>query len=235
LSPREALASLLGSGTEVPRGLKPALRGPVAALLLCALAHGEILDRIAVSIGGQVITQSAIIRELRVDAFLDRKPVVLSRDAKRKAAERLVDQILILQEAEESHLTLASPEDAAKMVEGEKSKFPSEEKYRATLAEYQITEKDLSEHLLDGLRELRFTDLRFRPLVEISDADVRAYYDKLASGWRDAGKGSIPSFEESRSQVEELLSNQRTMAALDQWLEATRAGKRIEYREAVFK
>ena len=211
------------------------LSTPAIYLLLPLVAHSEILDRIAVSIGSQVITESAIIRELRVDAFLDRKPVDLSPDAKRKAAERLVDQILILQEAEESHLTLASPEDAAKMVEGEKSKFGSDDSYRAALAQYQITEKDLTEHLLDGLRELRFTDLRFRPVVEISDADVREYYDKLASGWRDAGKGSMPSFEESRSQVEELLSNQRTMAALDQWLEATRAGKRIEYREAVFK
>jgi hypothetical protein len=211
------------------------LSTPAIYLLLPLVAHSEILDRIAVSIGSQVITESAIIRELRVDAFLDRKPVELSPDAKRKAAERLVDQILILQEAEESHLTLASLDDAAKMVEDEKSKFPSEDQYRAALAQYQITEKDLREHMLDGLRELRFTDLRFRPLVQISDADVREYYDKLASGWRDAGKGSIPTFEESRPQLEELLSNQRTMAALDQWLETTRAGKRIEYREAVFK
>jgi hypothetical protein len=211
------------------------LSTPAIYLLLPLVAHGEILDRIAVSIGSEVITESDIIRELRVDAFLDRKPVDLSPDAKRKAAERLVDQILILQEAEESHLTLASPEDAAKMVEDEKSKFPSEDKYRAALAQYQVTEKDLREHLLDGLRSLRFTDLRFRPLVQIPDADVRKYYDKLASGWRDSGRGSLPTFEQSRSQIEELLSNQRTMAALDQWLETTRAGKRIEYREAVFK
>src|SRR5262249_19327723 len=103
------------------------------------------------------------------------------------------------------------------------------------LAQYQITEKDLTEHLLDGLRELRFTDLRFRPVVEISDADIREYYDKLASGWRDAGKGYMLSFEEGRSRGEMLLSKQRAIGAMDQWLEASRAGKRIEYREAVFK
>jgi len=120
-------------------------------------------------------------------------------------------------------------------VDGEKSKFASEGEFREALAQHQITAKDLSEHLLNGLTELRFTDLRFRPLVQISDADARSYYDKLASGWRDAGRSSLPTFEQSRAQVEELLSNQRTMAALDQWLETTRAAKRIEYREAVFK
>jgi hypothetical protein len=208
---------------------------PAIFLLLPLLARSEVLDRIAVSIGSQVITESELIRELRVDAFLDRKPVELSPEAKRKAAERLVDQILILQEAEESHVTLASEEDDAKMVEEEKSKFASENEYHAALAKYQISEKDLSEHLLDGLRELRFTDLRFRPLVQLSDGDVRAYYNKLASGWRNAGRASIPTFEESRAQVEQLLIEQRTMAALDQWLETTRASRQIRYREDVFQ
>jgi hypothetical protein len=208
---------------------------PALFLLLPLIARSEVLDRIAVTIGSQVITESDLIRELRVDAFLDRKPVDLSPEAKRKAAERLVDQILILQEAEESHVTLAPPEDAAKMVEEEESKFASEDEYHAALAKYQITEKDLSGHLLDGLRELRFTDLRFRPVVQLSDADVRAYYDRLAAGWRNAGRSSIPTFEESRAQIEQLLSEQRTMAALDQWLEATRASKQIRYREDVFK
>ncbi|HLH45094.1 MAG TPA: hypothetical protein VKV74_19045 [Bryobacteraceae bacterium] len=210
---------------------------PTSALLLFLplLARSEVLDRIAVTIGSQVIAESDVIRELRVDAFLDGKAVDLSPEAKRKAAERLVDQILILQEVEESHVTLASAEDAAKMVQQEKSKFAGEEEYRAALAKYQIAEKDLSEHLLNGLRELRFTDLRFRPVVQLSDADLRSYYDKLAAGWRNAGRASIPTFEESRAQVEQLLTEQRTMAALDQWLETARAAKAIRYREDAFK
>ena len=58
-----------------------------------------ILDRIAVTVGKQVITESDVIRDVRVAAFLDQKPVDLSGAEKRKAADRLVDQYLILQEA----------------------------------------------------------------------------------------------------------------------------------------
>jgi hypothetical protein len=225
--------------TKVRRRLKPApQRGAAALVLFCALHsvnHAEVLDRIAVSVNQQVITESDLIRDLRVDAFIDHKPVDLSSDARRTAAQRLVDQVLILKEAEESHLTLASSEDAAKLVEQEKSKYSNEGQYGAALAEYGITEADLSQHLLDGLRALRFTELRFRPEVQISDADLRDYYEKLAAGWRAGGRAPIPTFEESRAQIENLLTGERTMKALDDWLKMARASNRIQYREAAFK
>src|ERR1700733_8079923 len=81
-----------------------------------ASIRAETLDRIAVSIGREVITESQVILDLRVAAFLDRKPVDLSGPAKRQAAERLVDQILILREAVDSHVTLPSTEATAGLV-----------------------------------------------------------------------------------------------------------------------
>ncbi len=209
-------------------------------LLVCLCAYpwldfGEILDRIAVTVDKQVITLGDIVRELRVDAFLDRKPVDLSAAAKRKAAERLVDQILILREAADSHLTLALPEDAAGMVAQAKSQFATDQQYRSALAEYRITEADLSQHLLDGLRALRFTDLRFRPQIQLSEADLREYYETLATKWLAAQRPQIPSFEQSRSQIETLLTEDRVTKALDTWLEMQRATRQIQFREAAFQ
>jgi hypothetical protein len=66
----------------------------VAGLAL-GFAQAETLDRIAVSMGQDVITESQLILDLRVVAFLDRKPVNLSGAARRESAQRLVDQILI--------------------------------------------------------------------------------------------------------------------------------------------
>ena len=81
---------------------------------LCVLAGlmpglaAEVLDRIAVTVDKHVITESDVIRYLRVAAFLDRKPVDLSGSAKRAAAAALVDRSLILEESENSHFTLPS-------------------------------------------------------------------------------------------------------------------------------
>jgi hypothetical protein len=197
------------------------------AILMAAAARGEILDRVAVTVGKEVITESDVIRDLRVSAFLDQKPVDLSPAQKRKAADRLVDQLLILQEAAVAHLPLAAAEDAEPLLAQVKAPYATEAGYRAALARYRITEQELADHLLAGLRGLRFTDLRFRPEVQLSEEDLREFYNTLPQ--------PAPSFEESRDEVEKLLTGQRVLQALDRWLGMTRTEMQILYREQVFK
>jgi hypothetical protein len=212
------------------------MRWSTALALLCAISvRGDVLDRIAVTVGKQVITESDLIRDLRVDAFIDRKPMDFGPMARRAAAVRLVDQFLMLREASESHLDLAAPDDAERLLAEEKSKFSSEMEYLQSLAEYRITEMEVSDHLLNGYKLLRFTDLRFGPGIQVSDEDIEKYYETLAGNWRKAGRVSIPTLEESRDQVEKLLTGDRTMKALDEWLVMQRGSKEIQYREAAFK
>ena len=204
--------------------------GWVAVLVLAhASAWAETLDRIAVSVGTEVITESQVILDLRVAAFLEHKPLELSGAAKRQSAQRLVDQLLVLREAADSHVTLPSTEAAAGLV----APYKAESGYQADLDRYGISERDLAAHLLAGLRMLTFTDLRFRPDVQISPEDVRSYYDNLAKQPSSAA-GPLPSFDESRDQIEKLLLEQRVIEALDKWLATARAAARVQYREKVF-
>jgi hypothetical protein len=206
------------------------LAGPVVIIGLAVVVSsglGETLDRIAVSVGQDVITESQIILDLRVAAFLDQKPADLSGAAKRKSAERLVDQLLILREAVDSHVTLPSVEATAGLV----APYAAETGYQANLQRYGITERDLGAHLLAGLRTLTFTDLRFRPDVQPSDEDLRSYYNKLPS----SAAAPKPSFEDSREQIEKLLVEQRVIDALDQWLAMARSAANIRYRDKAFQ
>lgn len=189
--------------------------------------HAETLDRIAVSVGSEVITESQVILDLRVAAFLERKPVDLSNAAKRQSAERLVDQFLILREAVDSHVTLPSTEATAGLI----APYVAEANYQADLQRYGISEGDLGAHLLAGLRTLTFTDLRFRPEVQVSPEDLRSYYEKLPK----PSATPTPSFEESREQIEKLLVEQRVLDDLDKWLTMARAAVRIRYHEKAFE
>ncbi|MCU1334725.1 MAG: hypothetical protein JWO19_306 [Bryobacterales bacterium] len=193
-------------------------------------AKAETLDRIAVSVGQDVITESQVLLDLRVAAFLEHKPVDLSGAAKRQSAQRLVDQLLILREAVDSHVTLPATEAAAGLV----APYAAETGYKTDLVRYGISVQDLAAHLLAGLRTLTFTDLRFRPDVQVSPADVRNYYDGLA---RQPGSAAapLPSFEESREQIEKLLLEQRVLEALDKWLATVRNAARIRYRDKAFE
>jgi hypothetical protein len=203
--------------------------------LLIAAAHAEILDRVAVTVGKHVITEGDILLDLRIGAFLDQKPVDLRGDQKRKTADRLVDQYLLLEEASTSRQVLPTAADAHQLLDQVKAQYATETEYRAALARSGITEEQLSEHLLNGIRALRFTDLRFRPEVQLSDEDLHEYYDSMAAQWRRASPSVVPTFEASRDQIEKLLTDQRVTQALDRWLGTTRSETQILYKESVFK
>jgi hypothetical protein len=208
------------------------------ALLLTA-AHAAVLDRIAATVGKHVITESDILLEMRIAAFLDQKPIDAqmeqSGDQKRKAVDRLIDQYLLLLEASTSRQVLPTVADAHQLLEQVKAQYSTETEYRAALARYGITENQLSEHLLSGIRALRFTDLRFRPEVQLSDDDLKDYYNQMAAQWTRANSTQVPTFEASRDQIEKLLTDQRVTQALDRWLGTTRSETEILYKEDVFK
>ena len=205
------------------------------ALLLCtaSFARAETLDRIAVTVGRHVVSEQDVMQDIRISAFIDRKQPAFSPEQKRKAADRLIDQYLVLQDATLTRTPLPSAADVAAILDPIKARYASDQECRSALAQARITDAELADHLLAGLRMLRYTDLRFRPEVEISDDALHAYYDKLAAS---AGNSSTPTtFEASRNDIEKLLTEQQTMQALDRWLTMARGETAIVYHEAAFK
>jgi hypothetical protein len=208
-----------------------------AAILggMCAAPFGlsETLDRIAVSVGRHVISEQDILQDIRLSAFIDSKPPTFSPEQKRKSADRLIDQYLVLQDAALTRTPLPSAADVTAILAPIKARYASDQEYQGALAQAHITDPELTEHLLAGLGMLRYTDLRFRPEVEISDDSLHAYYDKLTASSGNAS--ARPTFEASRNDIEKLLTEQQTMQALDRWLSAARGETAVVYHEAAFK
>jgi len=198
-------------------------------------ARAEIVDRIAVTVAKHVISEADVLLDLRIAAFLDQTPVDVSADQKRKSADRLVDQYLLLQEAASLRMALPGASDAQQLLDQVKAQYSTETEYRAALARYKITEAQLAEHLLNGIRALRFSDLRFRPEVQISDEELHDYYDQMVAQWSRSSVAQPPAFEASRDQIEKLLTDQRVTQALDRWLGDTRSETQILYKNQVFK
>ena len=199
----------------------------IPALWLAAIcARAETLDRIAVTVGRHVISEHDILQDMRISAFIDGKAPVFTAEQKRKAAERLVDQYLVLEDAAATRVPPPPAADVAALLTPIKARYPTDEAYHAALAQAQISEAELSEQLLAGLSMLRYTELRFRPEAQVPEEAVRAYYDKLAPP---------QSFAASRGDIEKLLTNQQTMQALDRWLEMSRSENAIVYREGAFQ
>ncbi len=194
---------------------------------LCA----EIIDRIAITTGNQVITESQIDEEIRITAFLNHEKPEIDASSRRQAAGRLVEQTLVKREMDLSHYPPPQPGDADTALADVKAAYPSEAEYAAALESYGITEADLKRRLLWQFTLLRFIEYRFRPGIQIPDADVQTYYRQQVSGWEQQGIKPIPSLEDSRDQIEEILTQKRIDQALDQWLADTRKQAAVSYRD----
>ncbi|MBV9158725.1 MAG: hypothetical protein JO097_20865, partial [Acidobacteriaceae bacterium] len=77
------------------------------SLLLLACFFGplpaEVVDRIAIIIGRNVVTELQIDEELRVTAFLNNQPVTRDSATRRAAASRLIAQLLVERDMRLSH------------------------------------------------------------------------------------------------------------------------------------
>jgi hypothetical protein len=213
----------------------------ISATLCLLLSAGlgplsaEIIDRIAITVANQVITESQIDEEIRITAFLNRDKLDVSPDAKKQAADRLIEQSLVKREMELSHYPLPQEGDASAALEGIEATYPNHGDFVAALKSYGITEADLTRRLLWQFTLLRFIDYRFRPGIQIADADVQTYYRQQVSGWERQGIKPIPTLEDSRDQIEEILTQKRIDQALDQWMADTRKQLPISYHDAALQ
>lgn len=132
--------------------------------LIALLFLAQVLDRVAVVVGNQVITETEVVQEARLEAFLNQTAADFGAQARRASADRLVNQQLVRNEMQVG----AYPEPTEAEVEGalrafRQEHFSSIPQYRASLQKYGITEEQLKQHLKWQLAAIHFTDQRFSP------------------------------------------------------------------------
>jgi parvulin-like peptidyl-prolyl isomerase len=202
----------------------------LALLALLWVARADVIDRIAVTVGKIVITESEVLTNLKVAAFLNQREPDLSGAEKHKTAERLVDLVLLRMEVP----SVGDPDTTPAMTELKK-RYPTPEAFREALKHYGISEQDVERQIWTGMESLGEADRRFRPEIQVTEEEVRAHYDKLAGEWKAKNAAVYPGFEASRGQVQELLINSHVSEALEKWLEMAREQTSIVYRDKVFE
>jgi hypothetical protein len=179
--------------------------------LAMAAASAGVLDRIAVTVGNDAITEGEVLEEIRITSFLNNEPLDFGPEARRAAAERLVDQYLIRHELAGGGYTAPDPAQAAKVLDDFiNTRFHGREEYEKALRKYGIGEEDLKTHLQFQLQAIQFTDLRFTTAP-------RNEADRSASSVSDS-----PPAADVDQQLEE-------------WLKQVRSQTRIEFKKEAFR
>jgi len=213
------------------------LRQCSAWLLFCCLPAGAvIIDRIAVIVDKHVIKASDIERDLRSTQFLNRDPLDLSAQAKRKSAERLIDQSVIREEMEQGAYSQASAAD----LEGMWKRLLAERfggsttRLRAELAKYGLTQEQLRTQLQWQLDVLKFIDQRFRPGVLVTDDEVKSYYDQHTAELKQQFP-QVTTYAGMEPKILASLEGERLNQNFDQWIAEARKRARIEYRQGALQ
>jgi parvulin-like peptidyl-prolyl isomerase len=149
-----------------------AIRAAAAAVLLCGAALAVVVDRIAVVVGDDVITESEVIEEVRMTEFLNGQKLDLSTTQRRAAADRLVDQQLIRDEMEVGNYSEPPDQDVDATLEQFRTKRfgGSDAALRASLQAYGLTESELKKHLRWQIAAVRFANARFQPGIPAAPA-----------------------------------------------------------------
>jgi len=185
-------------------------RGLVGLLLAWAAgAQTGVVDRVAVVVGNQAITESEVILEARLEAFLNEGAVSLGPVERKAAAERLVDQQLIRNEMELGGYAMPEEKDGDAVLRNFRQKnYRSTPAFRAALEKYGLTEDELKRHLLWQAAAMKFTEQRFQ-FRALAPADNNSA-DRASDG--------------------AALEDQ-----MDAWLKQARSGTRIQFKEAAFQ
>jgi hypothetical protein len=205
-------------------------------LFVSAATAGIIVDRMAVIVGKHVIKTTDIERDLRLTEFLNREPLKVNSDEKRRSAERLIDQEIIRQEL----LTVGfrRPDDTSASdleVQLRQERFQgSQQRLRAALGSYGLTAEQLHDQLVWQLTVLSFIEQRFRAATLLTNEELRSYYDQhLAELRRQYPQDT--SFETLEPKIRASLEGERVNQNFTQWLEQSRKRYHIEYKQEAFQ
>jgi len=202
----------------------------VLFLSIASCCQSAVIDRLAITVGQQVITEQQLDEEIRVTAFLNREKILRTVDSRRAAADRLVQQLLVKREMDLSHYPLPDAEDVDKYFSEIRDSLGPAALFNQELGAYDLTESSLREHLALQLTTLRFVEYRFRPDIGISDTDIQGLYERELTAWKATHPGvTPPSLDSSRESIRKTLLNQRTDEMLNTWLEESRKLVNIVY------
>ncbi len=199
-------------------------------VVLAASAGPEVLDRIAATVGSHVVTESDVIEEIRVTAFIEGTEPNFGPEQKRKTVERLIDQELMRREVLFTRFPLPTQSDIAPLYKQIRERFPSDAAYQAELKRYALTDSDIRRHVQWQLMTLRFIEYRFQPGVQISEGDIRREYEDFARRSREAGT-EVPPLEKVHDEMDKIVRQRLVDSALDRWLGEVRTQNSILYRK----
>lgn len=196
------------------------------------MARGVIVDRVIATVGWQVITLSECRKVWGIDLLLKHQPPRPLPDAQvHDVASDLVNQALIAQEIEASRFPTVPAAEVEQQRAKMEASYGGAAGFQKALRSYGLAEKDVRDYLDRQVNVERFLELRFRPVVQVSEPAIEKYYsDVFLPKLKAQGAQQLPGLDDVRDQVEEILIQERISEEYLKWIRDLRAQTNVQFR-----
>ena len=209
------------------------MRRGILAFVIASIflsSNAAIIDRIAIIVGDNIIKDSDIDRDLRITEFLNEQPLTLADAARKEAADRLINQMLIRHEIRTGEYPFASLEQAEQALHALITRrYKTHFTFEQALHRYGITEQELEIYFQWQLTVLDFINARFKPAVYITGQQIRKYYSEHAAALEREYPGQ--SFDQLRDRIRDILTGEQVNEEFFAWLNQQRSSSKIQYLE----
>jgi len=183
----------------------------------------QVVDKMVATVNGgvrtELITYSDLLWQLALqpDTPLDNP----RSEELNRALRLLIDQRLILQEAEKLPTIVPTPKEIADARAELARHFASEPVFRERLQRVGLTSEKLDEIIDQRLRMEKYLDFRFRNFVVISQKEIADYYrDVYVARFRARNPGRIvPPLEQVRDEIEKTMMESKIESDTDEFLD----------------
>jgi parvulin-like peptidyl-prolyl isomerase len=180
-------------------------------------------------VNGDVILESDVDEERR---FEDVQPYrSIAQSTRERIIERLVDRALILQQAALQGEDAVSETELDAQLATLRKDIPACQQYHCEtddgwkkyLADHGFAVDEFRARWRQRMELLKFITVRFRNGIRISDAEIKAYYEKTMLPEYAKRNVTPPALDTIQRRIEEVLLQQEVTALLQDWLKSLRA------------
>jgi hypothetical protein len=141
-----------------------------------------------------------------------------------RALRLLIDQRLILQEAEKLPTLVPTPAEITAARNELALNFRTQEEFQERLRRVGLTSERLDEIVEQRLKMEKYLDFRFRNFVVISQKEITDYYnDVYVPRFKERSPGRIvPTQEQARDEIEKTLVEAKIESDTDAFLDTAR-------------
>jgi hypothetical protein len=183
-------------------------------------------------VGNDAITESDAEDEYRLERFLEgESPTTLPTSAELAAArDRLIDQKLLLLEAEaEGGEEPDLPEEAGKLLDQARQKFPDEAAHQRALHALNMDKQTILRRLALEVVTLRLIDQRLRPAAWVEQSEIEDYYrNSFVPEYAHRAGGPPPPLEDVEGQIREILVQKKMDQLLGDWVAELRSSHQVK-------